>query len=94
VELLVLVTCCAKGDSTVADAGEGAAMKEFDPIAQLEEGGALLVPASELAEDQREALHQLTEEEVKQLIGIAATVRGIAGNHTLSDDRLNSCIIV
>jgi hypothetical protein len=69
-------------------------MKSFDPIAELEEGGALLVPASELTDEQRAVLQRLGPEEVKQLIGIAATAKKISNDNTLAPESLNSIMHV
>ena len=69
-------------------------MEDFDPIAELEEGDALLVPADELEDQQREVLSQLSRDAVKQLIGIAATVRGIERNNSVTGRRLNSMVHV
>ncbi len=69
-------------------------MEDFDPIAELEEGDALLVPAGDLDDEQRAVLSQLSRDEVKQLIGIAATVRQIERNNSLTGRRLNSMVHV
>ncbi|MBA3349830.1 MAG: hypothetical protein H0T12_04670 [Actinobacteria bacterium] len=68
--------------------------EDFDPIAELDEGGALLVPADELDDEQREILRRLSPDEVKQLIGIAATVRAIETNNSFTGRRLNSMVHV
>ncbi|MBA2275051.1 MAG: hypothetical protein H0W21_14320 [Actinobacteria bacterium] len=69
-------------------------MEDFDPIAELDEGGALLVPADELDDEQRAVLGGLSREEVKQLIGIASTVKSIEANNSLTGHRLNSMVHV
>ncbi len=69
-------------------------MEDFDPIAELDEGGALLVPADELDDEQRAVLGGLSREEVKQLIGIASTVKSIEANNSLTGRRLNSMVHV
>lgn len=68
--------------------------EDFDPIAELDEGDALLVPADELDDEQREILSRLSPDEVKQLIGIAATVRAIETNNSFTGRRLNSMVHV
>jgi hypothetical protein len=70
-------------------------MKEFDPVTALEEGGALLIPASELSDEQRATLEHLGPEEVKQLIGIAATVKKMTtDDYGLKPGVLNSILHV
>lgn len=63
---------------------------DFDPIAILAEEGALLVPPDDLTPEQRDALSQLTEAEVEEIIVTVRTIEGISAHHDFSPTALAS----
>jgi hypothetical protein len=63
---------------------------DFDPIAVLGEEGALLVPRDELTPAQQEALSQLSEAEVEEIIVTVRTIEGISARHGFSPTALAS----
>jgi hypothetical protein len=63
---------------------------DFDPIAVLAEEGALLVPPDKLTPEQREALSQLTEAEIEEIIVTVRTIEGISAHHDFSPTALSS----